>query len=100
VALGQEPFPRGVRRLSGYDDVYRLRVGRYRILYSTEKRRLVIIILKSDTTRTSIASHLLPPLTREEMYGDRSAAATGRPARTRHRELWYEYGASITWRRD
>jgi mRNA interferase RelE/StbE len=46
VALGHEPFPRGVRKLVGYEDVYRLRVGRYRVLYSVEERRLVIIILK------------------------------------------------------
>ncbi len=46
VALGQEPFPRGVRKLTGYDDVYRLRVGRYRVLSSVEESRLVIIILK------------------------------------------------------
>ena len=46
VALGQEPFPRGVRKLTGYDDVYRLRVGRYRVLYSVEESRLVFIILK------------------------------------------------------
>jgi mRNA interferase RelE/StbE len=46
VALGRGPSPRGVRKLTGYDDVYRLRVGRYRVLYSVEERRLVIIILK------------------------------------------------------
>jgi len=46
VALGREPSPRGVRKLTGYDDVYRLRVGRYRVLYSFEERRLVIVILK------------------------------------------------------
>jgi len=46
VALGREPFPRGVRKLTGYDDVYRVRVGRYRVLYSIEEGRLVVIILK------------------------------------------------------
>ena len=30
----------------GYDDVYRVRFGRYRILYSVARRRLVIIIPK------------------------------------------------------
>ena len=46
VALGDEPLPRGSTKLSGYDDVYRIRVGRYRILYSVASRRLVIVILK------------------------------------------------------
>jgi len=46
LALAKEPHPRGSRKLSGYDDVYRIRVGRYRVLYSVFERRLVIIILK------------------------------------------------------
>ena len=33
LALADDPFPRGTRKLSGYDDVFRVRVGRYRILY-------------------------------------------------------------------
>ena len=46
VRLGDEPFPKGSRKLTGYHDVYRLRVGRYRILYSVEEDVLVVIILK------------------------------------------------------
>jgi mRNA interferase RelE/StbE len=45
-ALSSDPRPPGCRKLSGYDDVFRVRVGRYRILYSIEDRRLVIIVLK------------------------------------------------------
>ncbi len=46
LRLADDPFPQGARKLTGYDDVYRVRVGRYRILYSVARRRLVIIILK------------------------------------------------------
>lgn len=46
MALADAPFARGARKLTGYEDVYRVRVGRYRILYSVDGRRLVIIILK------------------------------------------------------
>jgi len=46
LALAEEPHPRGSRKLSGYDDVFRVRVGRYRVLYSVFENRLVIIILK------------------------------------------------------
>ena len=46
LALAEEPHPRGSRKLSGYDDVFRIRVGRYRVLYSVFESRLVIIILK------------------------------------------------------
>ena len=46
VALGSKPVPRRARKLHGYEDVLRVRVGRYRILYSVAANRLVIIILK------------------------------------------------------
>jgi mRNA interferase RelE/StbE len=46
LALADDPFPRGVRKLTGWDDVYRIRVGRFRILYSVARKRLVILILK------------------------------------------------------
>ena len=46
LALADDPFPKGSRKLTGYDDMYRIRVGRYRILYSVSGRKLVIIVLK------------------------------------------------------
>lgn len=46
LALADDPYPAGSRKLTGYDDVFRVRVGVYRILYSVSGRTLVIIILK------------------------------------------------------
>lgn len=46
LELADDPFPRGSRKLSGYEDVFRIRVGRYRVLYSVSEKTLVIIILK------------------------------------------------------
>ena len=46
LALGEEPYPTGSRKLTGYDDVFRIRVGVYRIIYSVSGRKLVIVILK------------------------------------------------------
>jgi mRNA interferase RelE/StbE len=46
-ALGSNPRPRGSRKLRGYDDVFRIRKGVFRIIYSIEKSRLLIIILKT-----------------------------------------------------
>jgi mRNA interferase RelE/StbE len=46
VALADEPHPRGSRKLSGYNDVFRIRVGRYRVIYSVSGNRLIVIILK------------------------------------------------------
>jgi mRNA interferase RelE/StbE len=45
-ALSTDPRPPGCRKLSGHGDVFRVRTGRYRVLYSIEDRRLVIIVLK------------------------------------------------------
>ena len=44
--LATEPTPPGMRKVRGYDDVFRIRVGTYRVLYRVEGRRLLIIILK------------------------------------------------------
>ena len=46
LELGETPRPRGARKLSGYDDVYRIRVATYRILYSVSERKLIVIVLK------------------------------------------------------
>ena len=41
-----EPTPPGSREVRGYNDVFRIRGGTYRILYRVAGRRLLIIILK------------------------------------------------------
>ena len=46
LALTDQPRPRGSRKLTGYDDVFRIRVGRFRVLYSVSDTRLVILVLK------------------------------------------------------
>ena len=46
LELGGHPLPRGARKLSGYDDVFRIRAGRYRILYSVSETEVIIIVLK------------------------------------------------------
>ncbi len=51
LALADDPFPRGARKLSGYDDVFRVRVGRYRILYSVFEHALTIVVLKVGRRR-------------------------------------------------
>jgi mRNA interferase RelE/StbE len=45
-ALANEPHPSGSRKLHGYDDVYRIRVGTFRVLYSVHAGILVVIVLK------------------------------------------------------
>ena len=45
-ALADDPVPRGSRRLTGYDDVFRVRIGPYRVLYSVAASTLTILVLK------------------------------------------------------
>jgi len=49
--LASAPYPPGARKVRGYDDVFRIRVGNYRILYRVLERRLLIIILKAGHRR-------------------------------------------------
>jgi mRNA interferase RelE/StbE len=44
--LADAPRPKGARKLRGYDDVYRIRVGRYRVVYEVFDDRVVVIVLK------------------------------------------------------
>jgi mRNA interferase RelE/StbE len=46
LSLATEPTPPGSRKVRGYEDIFRIRVGTYRILYRVAGRRLLIIILK------------------------------------------------------
>jgi mRNA interferase RelE/StbE len=46
LTLEINPLPVGVRKLSGYDDVFRVRVGTYRVIYSIEGKKLLVIVLK------------------------------------------------------
>jgi mRNA interferase RelE/StbE len=43
--LADDPFPVGVRKFQGEEDL-RIRVGDYRIIYRVEKRRVVIVIVR------------------------------------------------------
>jgi len=44
--LAREPRPRGCRQLHGYDGVYRVRSGAFRVIYRIEYDRVLIVLLK------------------------------------------------------
>lgn len=46
LKLAENPRPRGCRKLAGYEDVYRIRVGTYRVIYSVERLQVIIVVLK------------------------------------------------------
>jgi mRNA interferase RelE/StbE len=43
--LSREPLPHDTKKLKGFE-FYRIRVGDYRIIYSVENSKLVILIIK------------------------------------------------------
>ena len=45
-SLASDPQPPGCRKLQGYDDVFRIRAGHFRILYSIDGRRVIVTVLK------------------------------------------------------
>jgi mRNA interferase RelE/StbE len=45
-ALVEQPRPRGCEKLSGYEGMYRVRVGDHRIIYVVEDRLVLVVVLK------------------------------------------------------
>ena len=48
VALETNPRPFGSIKLSNFEDLYRIRVGDYRVIYSIEDNILTVEIIKID----------------------------------------------------
>jgi len=46
AALEDVPRPPGATRLIGADDLWRIRVGDYRVVYAIEDDRLVVIVVR------------------------------------------------------
>jgi mRNA interferase RelE/StbE len=45
-ALAADPRPAGVRRLTGATDLWRLRVGDYRVVYTVRDAELLVLIVR------------------------------------------------------
>lgn len=46
AALEEDPRPPGATRLAGADDLWRIRIGDYRVVYAIEDDRLVVIVVR------------------------------------------------------
>jgi mRNA interferase RelE/StbE len=44
--LEKEPYPGGVKKLTGYESYFRIRVGDWRIIYTDEADHLIILVLE------------------------------------------------------
>jgi mRNA interferase RelE/StbE len=45
-SLQNNPRPQGVKKLAGEDDLYRIREGDYRIIYTIQDKDLVVLVVK------------------------------------------------------
>ncbi len=45
--LEDNPRPDGVKKLKGYENTYRIRVGNYRLIYEIEDRKMIVLVLSS-----------------------------------------------------
>jgi mRNA interferase RelE/StbE len=54
IKIGNDPWHRGTIKVRGHENIRRKRVGDYRILYTVDKRRKEVLIVKierrSETT--------------------------------------------------
>ncbi|MGH3764163.1 MAG: type II toxin-antitoxin system RelE family toxin [Pseudonocardiaceae bacterium] len=46
AALADDPRPSGAIRLVGTDELWRIRIGDYRVVYTIEDDRLVVIVVR------------------------------------------------------
>lgn len=44
--LESNPQPHGVKKLTGAENLWRIRVGDYRIVYTIENDRLIVLVVK------------------------------------------------------
>ena len=45
-SLGQNPRPPGVKKLAGEEELYRIREGDYRIVYTIQDKELIVLVVK------------------------------------------------------
>jgi mRNA interferase RelE/StbE len=46
LSLRENPRPQGVKKLAGENDLYRIREGDYRIVYTIRDKELIVLVVK------------------------------------------------------
>lgn len=50
-SLQADPYQSGIKKLKGYDNVYRIRAGNFRILYTIDGGKLIIHVVDIDARK-------------------------------------------------
>lgn len=45
-SLRENPRPQGLKKLAGEDELYRIREGDYRIIYTIQDKELIVLVVK------------------------------------------------------
>jgi mRNA interferase RelE/StbE len=45
-SLAENPRPRGVTKLAGEENLYRIRAGEYRVIYQIQDDRLLVLVVR------------------------------------------------------
>jgi mRNA interferase RelE/StbE len=45
-SLAEKPFPPGVKKLKGEEDLYRIRAGDYRVIYQVQSELLLVLVVR------------------------------------------------------
>ena len=59
LALGENPFPAGFKKLEKSEDYFRIRSGDYRIIYRIEGSELIVIVIRVGN-RKELYKKILP----------------------------------------
>ncbi len=56
-ALARNPRPLGIKKLAGEDDLYRMRVGDYRVIYEVRDKDLIVLVVKLGDRKEVYREH-------------------------------------------
>ena len=48
VEIGENPWHKGTIKIVGYENIRRKRIGKYRILYTLDKKRKEVLVVKIE----------------------------------------------------
>jgi mRNA interferase RelE/StbE len=51
TALQDNPRPRGVEKLTGFKNYYRIRIGKYRIIYSIKDEVMLVLVVRASARK-------------------------------------------------